>query len=101
MTHSAAVRKARHLQAPKNAWQLQTAKAKFSEVFRLVLEKGPQWVTRQGKQAVVILSADQYGFLMRQKRGPDSLIDFFAQSPLAKFAVKLERDKDIGRDIIL
>ena len=38
----------------RHAWQLQEAKARFSELFRLVRAKGPQWVTRQGKEAVVV-----------------------------------------------
>ena len=49
-----------------HAWQLQTAKARFSELFRLVLEKGPQWVTRQGKEAVVIVPARDYEALTRR-----------------------------------
>ena len=35
-------------------WQLQVAKAQFSEVFRRARERAPQVVTRQGKKAVVI-----------------------------------------------
>ena len=30
----------------ENAWQLQTAKAQFSELFRKARSEGPQWVTR-------------------------------------------------------
>jgi prevent-host-death family protein len=40
-------------------WQVQTAKARFSEVFRLALTKGPQRITRQGKEAVVMISEEQ------------------------------------------
>jgi len=82
-----------------HAWQLQTAKARFSELFRLVLEKGPQWVTRQGKEAVVILPARDYEALARRGRGPKSLVEFFAKSPLAKFSVDLEREKEFDRDV--
>lgn len=31
-------------------WQLQDAKARFSEVFRLARESGPQRVTKQGRE---------------------------------------------------
>ena len=36
------------------AWQLQTAKVRFSEVFRLALASGPQIITRGGREAVVV-----------------------------------------------
>ena len=41
-------------------WQLQTAKARFSELFRRARTEGPQVVTRQGKEQVVILPAEQF-----------------------------------------
>jgi len=36
-------------------WQIQTAKARFSEVFRLARRQGPQRITRQGKEGVVMM----------------------------------------------
>ena len=42
------------------AWQLQEAKARFSEVVDLALRDGPQTVTRRGENAVVILSHGTY-----------------------------------------
>ena len=94
-------KKRRRIGALRNAWQLQAAKARFSELFRLVLAKGPQWVTRQGKEAVVVLSAEQFDALTRRRAGSGSLVEFFAQSPLAKFGVELKREKDLGREIEL
>ena len=84
-----------------NQWQLQTAKARFSELFRIVRSKGPQWVTRQGKEAVVILSAEQFEKLQKQRTGSKNLAEFFAKSPLAGSGIKLEREKDFGREISL
>ena len=84
-----------------NHWQLQTAKARFSELFRIVRSKGPQWVTRQGKEAVVILSAEQFEKLQKQKTGYSNLAEFFAKSPLVGSGIKLEREKDFGREISL
>lgn len=43
---------------PEKHWQLQIAKAQFSEVFRRARAEGPQWVTRREKEAVVILPAE-------------------------------------------
>jgi prevent-host-death family protein len=85
----------------KDIWQLQTAKARFSELFRLVRSKGPQWVTRQGKEAVVVLPAEQFERLLKHNAGPQSLVDFFAKSPLSGSDVKFKREADFGRDIVL
>ena len=85
----------------KDIWQLQAAKARFSELFRLVRSKGPQWVTRQGKEAVVVLPAEQFERLLKNNAGPHSLVDFFAKSPLSGSDVKFKREPDFGRDITL
>ncbi len=84
-----------------NHWQLQAAKARFSELFRIVRAKGPQWVTRQGKEAVVVLSAEQFEKLQKQNTGCRNLAEFFAKSPLAGSGIKLEREQDFGRNISL
>ncbi len=41
-------------------WKLQDAKAHFSEVVREAQQHGPQRVTVHGRDAVVILSAEDY-----------------------------------------
>jgi prevent-host-death family protein len=83
------------------AWQLQTAKARFSEVFRLARAEGPQWITRQGREAVVMMAAEQFDRLTLRARQPNSLVEFFAASPLAKANLKLERRPDYGRPVDL
>jgi antitoxin Phd len=80
-------------------WQIQTAKARFSEVFRLARTSGPQRITRQGKEAVVMISDEHYQRLMVKSRQPKSLVQFFRESPLVGVDLDLERDKDSGRDI--
>lgn len=82
-------------------WQLQTAKARFSEVFRLARALGPQLVTRLGKEAVVVLSVEQFNQLVGRTPKPESLVQFFADSPLAGVELNLERTKDMGREIDL
>src|SRR6266849_1939251 len=83
------------------AWQLQTAKARFSEVFRLARTEGPQRITRQGKEAVVMISDEQYDRMLVKSRQPKSIVQFFRQSPLFGVELDLERDNDTGRDIEL
>ena len=82
-------------------WQLQTAKAKFSEVFRLALTEGPQRITRQGKEGVVMISDEQYYRLTVKSHQPKSIVQFFRESPLVGVDLDLERDRDSGRDIEL
>ena len=53
------------------SWRLQDAKARFSEVVRLAREAGPQRVTVRGRDAVVILSSDEYDRLRRPGPGAD------------------------------
>jgi antitoxin Phd len=86
---------------PARQWQLQTAKAQFSEVFRRARSEGPQLVTRQGKEAVVILPAEEFDRLSMRSRQPQSLVQFFADSPLAKVKIDLKRKRDFGRRVKL
>jgi antitoxin Phd len=45
---------------PMRTWQLQTARSRFSELFDAALGSGPQRVTRHGRQAVVIVSEEEW-----------------------------------------
>jgi|SRR5580658_7974052 antitoxin Phd len=83
------------------AWQLQTAKAQFSEVFRRARERAPQVVTKQGKEAVVILALEEFERLTRRDKQPKSLSQFFAESPLTKVSIDLKRKPDFGREVEL
>ena len=85
----------------KRSWQLQTAKAKFSELFRRARLEGPQYVTRQGKEAVVVLPAEEFERLSTRVRQPPSLVRFFAESPLVGSGIDLERKPDYGRKVEL
>src|SRR5262249_53507273 len=87
--------------ASKSNWQLQTAKARFSELFRKARAEGPQWVTRQGKDAVVIVAAEEFQRLHARFRQPQSLVEFFAKSPLVSAKLDLDRSPDYGRPIEL
>src|SRR2546423_4860283 len=92
---------ARRSSQPAASWQLQVAKERFSEVFRRARAEGPQWVTRRGKEAVVILSAEDFERLTVRTRQPKSLVQFFAESPLANSGIDLERTPDFGRAVKL
>jgi antitoxin Phd len=66
---------------PLPAWKLQDAKAHFSQLVREAREQGPQRVTLHGKDAVVILSAEDYARLAPAAAQP-SLHALLSGSPL-------------------
>jgi len=82
-------------------WQLQTAKARFSELFRLARSEGPQLITRRDKEGVVMISDEQYQRLVGKAHQPKNLLQFFRESPLVGVELGFERDKDEGRDVEL
>jgi prevent-host-death family protein len=47
------------------AWQIQEAKARFSELLRASVEDGPQTVTRRGVPLAVLVSVKQWNALHR------------------------------------
>jgi len=82
-------------------WQLQEAKARFGEVFRLARERGPQRVTKHGREAVIVIPAEEYARLADAEARKGSLADFFAASPLRGSGIDLDRPRDFGRDVKL
>jgi antitoxin Phd len=94
----------RNKRAPKNIgpdWQVQTAKARFSEVFRRARTEGPQLITRQGKEGVVMISDTQYEELVGRSHQPKTLVEFFRKSPFVGLDLDLERQKDEVREVEL
>lgn len=54
--------------SPRNAWQVQEAKARFSEMLEKALADGPQFVTKRGKETAVLLSAESWRDLEARAR---------------------------------
>jgi prevent-host-death family protein len=77
-------------------WQIQKAKAKFSELVQKAIDEGPQTVSRRGKPAVVVVSAEQ--FELMKKRQID-LKDLLRSAPWHE--LEIERDKSPPREIDL
>lgn len=76
------------MKQPAGQWQLQDAKARFSELFRQTLAAGPQFVSRQGGGEVVVMSRGEYDRLTGRHRQPD-LYEYLRNSPLVGSGVKL------------
>ena len=64
-----------------HGWKLGEAKAKFSRVVRLAASGQPQRVTVRGKDAVVVVAADEFERL-RARAASGSLHELLCQSPL-------------------
>ncbi|WP_242018267.1 type II toxin-antitoxin system Phd/YefM family antitoxin [Synechocystis sp. FACHB-383] len=62
-------------------WKLEDAKARFSELVRLAQAENPQLVTVRGKDAAVVLAADQFAKLLPLMTQPN-IHEFLSQSPL-------------------
>ncbi len=75
-------------------WQLQEAKAKFSEVVQRAIEDGPQTVTRRGKPAVVVVAVEEFE---RSREQTPTLKELLLECPLE--GIDLERPRDYGREI--
>lgn len=83
------------------AWQVQTAKARFSEIFRRARNEGPQRITRQGKEGVVMVAEEAFDQLTGRSHQPRSLVEFFRKSPMVGVDLDLRRQHDSERDIEL
>ena len=83
---------------PIETWTVVEAKAKFSEVIDKARVSGPQTITKNGRIAVVVVSAEEWE---RKTRRAGNLAEFFAESPLRGAGLDLPRVKDGPREIDL
>jgi len=75
-------------------WTVAEAKAKLSQVIDEARAHGPQTITRNGRTAAVIVSAEEWE---RKTRRSGNLAEFFMNSPLRDSDLQVERSKDRGR----
>jgi prevent-host-death family protein len=80
------------------AWAVAEAKARFSQVIDRALTDGPQAITRNGRTAVIVVSAEEW---QPKTKHQGSLADFFATSPLRGSGLRIERVKDKPRNVDL
>jgi prevent-host-death family protein len=79
-------------------WTVAEAKAKFSEVIDKARKSGPQTITKNGRTAVIVVSAEEWE---RKTHRPGNLAEFFAESPLRGSGLKAPRTKDGPRKVEL
>jgi prevent-host-death family protein len=78
-------------------WALQDAKAKLSELVETA-QKTPQYISKRGKKAVVVLSIKDYQKLIQVK---PPLASFLQHSPLSEIDIEFERDTSPVRSVKL
>lgn len=83
---------------PAESWSVATAKARFSELIERARSDGPQTVTRNGREAVVVVSAEEW---QRRTKPKGNLAEFFANSPLRGSGLDLTRPFAKPRDVDL
>ena len=82
----------------RQKWPLQEAKNKFCQVAEEAALYGPQLVTKRGKDALVILTVDDYE---RLRRPATDLVEFFENSPLTGSGIDLARSREPDREVEL
>jgi len=81
------------------AWQMQTAKARFSDVVRSAKTDGPQDITLHGKSVAVVVSRELFD---RISGNTHSLAKFMQASPLCGMDdLVFERDCSSSREVDL
>jgi len=77
-------------------WTLAEAKAKLGELVTRARTSGPQTITRHGRTAVVVVSAEEWE---RKTRRPGNLAEFFAESPLRGSGLDVSHPQDGPREV--
>jgi len=80
-------------------WSLQDAKNRFSAVVEAASKGEPQIVTKRGKRAVVVLSADEYDRLSGKTKERPSFVEHLLAFPQGKGNFKFEGTKLKLKDI--
>ena len=81
-------------------WPLQDAKARFSELVRLVRTEGPQHVTVHGRDEVVVISKEEFRRLQGDPTGA-ALVAAMQASPHRAVSLDLEGARLPVRDVDL
>lgn len=80
-------------------WQMQAAKAQFSDLVQRAKTDGPQEITVHGRPVAVVVSRELFD---RLSGNQDSLVDFMRQSPLYGMDdIQIERNHSLDRVVEL
>lgn len=79
-------------------WTVAGARARFSELIDQARTKGPQTITKRGRVAAVLVSAEEWE---RKTKRVGNLAEFLAASPLRGSGLVVARRKDRARKVAL
>ncbi|MFN0062204.1 MAG: type II toxin-antitoxin system Phd/YefM family antitoxin [Myxococcaceae bacterium] len=79
-------------------WALQDAKARFSELVRIVRKMGPQRVTVHGRDEIVLISIEEFRRLKGESTG-SVLVKAMQASPHREVSLQPERERMPVREI--
>jgi antitoxin Phd len=79
-------------------WQLQAAKAQFSQVVNRAINNGPQLVTKAGQPAVYVISAELFEREFSHTKDRKAIL---LSSPHRDTELDLSRDQEEGREVTL
>ena len=78
------------------SWQMQTAKARFSELVKHAAQEGPQEITLHGQSVAVVVSRKLFDQLSGNEQ---SLVDFMRASPLGRLSGQPPVPRDFNPSI--
>jgi prevent-host-death family protein len=80
-----------------SSWQMQTAKARFSDLVKHAAMEGPQDITLHGNSVAVVVSRELFDRLSGNEQ---SLADFMRASPFfGRDDIEFERNRGLPREI--
>lgn len=94
MTYMTLMKEKRMLRRRSELWTVAEAKAHFSAMMERARSQGPQTITRHGKTAAVVVSAEEWTRSLQRK---GNLAEFLSKSPLAGSGLKIERSSSLPR----
>jgi len=93
-------RRPRRLNRPEKhkKWQVQEAKAKFSQLIKETECSGYQTITRNGAPVAYVVSKEEFEFYLKPKK---PLLEVFDQCPYPEIELDFDRSQDTVREIDL
>ena len=82
----------------KKKWQIQEAKARFSEVIHEALLHGPQVITKNGEPIAYLVAKEEFDQATLPKK---SILEVLQSCPYPELEIDFSRQKDTMRDIDL
>ncbi|WP_051929246.1 type II toxin-antitoxin system prevent-host-death family antitoxin [Thermopetrobacter sp. TC1] len=82
----------------RRTWALEDARQLFGELIEKARSQGPQHVMIDGKEAVVVISEEEYKRLSKDK---PNFVEFLRSSPLRGVELEIDRDNSSMREVEL